>query len=474
MPVNNIFQISLPQLNHVGLLISILHIFCCSGCTESSEEDTAVIARNFYVSPSGNDSNTGEIDSPLKTISYAQSKLSPGDTLFIREGIYQELVHIDNSGNKSNPIVFTAYPNEKVVIDGGNELPSHDWGALVTLSGSYIHAMGFEVRNSNVTGKFKGGEGIRLINGIHNRISFMEVHHSGDHGIEVRADYAIVEDCEVYLNAWNNIEHKETEGWANGISFAREPSNGITDHGIIRRCVVYNNHGEGIDAFEANDITIEDCVSYDNWTMNLYVSDATNCLVQRNIVYNSPTSTFPLRNDYRSGITLADEVSDGTAIPHSANNVVINNFIYNADLSAFGWTLVPNTGLTNVLIANNTIVDGGISAGSRSDEIVHENSRIMNNIIDGNIRIAENQGIFFSYNNWTVPPPAAVKGTGDIIGDPLIAFSGSSDPGSLTRDYFKLLENSPCINTGIPVTYVKEDFFSNSRNSRPDIGGYEY
>ncbi len=43
----------------------------------------------WYVNgTSGNDTNTGSIDSPLKTIEAAQEKMSPGDTLILRKGIY--------------------------------------------------------------------------------------------------------------------------------------------------------------------------------------------------------------------------------------------------------------------------------------------------------------------------------------------------------------------------------------------------
>ena len=400
--------------------------------------------------------------------------MKPGDTLFVRGGTYVESVYISNSGTVEKPIVISAYPGEFPVIDGDTIYPKEDWGALVTLRGSYIHLTGFEVKNSNITGKVRGGEGVRFKDGVYNKISFMKIHHCGDHGIDANADYATAEDCEVYLNAMNNKQHIISSGWANGISFARESSNGISDHGIIRRCKVYNNHGEGIDAYEANDITIEDCIVYDNWTMNLYVADATNCLVQRNIVYNSPTSTFPLRNNYRSGITLADEISNGTSIPHSANNVVINNFLYNADFSAFGWTLVPNTGLDNVLIGNNTIINGGLATGAPADNIVHRNSRIVNNIVDGEVRIPDNQGLIFSNNNWTSVPPVHAAGKGDVIGEPMLSLDRGTQSEVLTGDYFKLLKSSPCIEAGIELPEVKEDFFRNKRNNPPDIGGHEF
>lgn len=458
-------------MKNTHLLISLiffLSVLCCKAQIENN------ISRNYYVSPNGNNSNTGSINNPWKTINYGQGQLSPGDTLYARGGTYVESVYILNSGTVDKPIVISAFPGEYPIIDGQNSLPNEDWGALLTLMGNYIHATGFEVKNSNITGKVRGGEGVRLRKGIHNKISFMKIHHCWDHGISAEADYAIAEDCEVFSNAMSNAAHGLPLAWANGIAFARDPINGITDHGIIRRCVVYNNHGEGVDAFEANNITIEDCLIYDNWTMNLYISDATNCLVQRNIVYNSPTSTFPVRNNYLSGITLADEVSNGTNIPHSANNVIINNFLYNADFSAFGWTLVDSTGLVNVLIANNTIVNGRIVTGASNNQIVNINSQIRNNIVVGTAKVPDAIGLTFSNNNWTITPPANAAGKGDIIGDPLLSLTGNTNPGTLTGDYFKLSSASPCINKGIKLPEVNQDFFEKKRDNFPDIGGHEF
>ncbi len=433
-------------------------------------------ANTYYVSTSGNNSNSGTLNNPWKTIDYGQSQLVAGDILYVRGGTYVETVYISNSGTAANPIVISAYQNEQPIIDGQTTLPDKNWRALLTLKGSYIHVTGFEIKNSNITGTYLGGWGIEFDGGIHNKVSFMKIHDCWEQGIIAKADYATVEDCEVYLSALSNIEHLISSGWANGISFAREESNGITDHGIIRRCVVYNNHGEGIDAFIANNILIEDCISYDNWTMNIYVNDATNCLVQRNIVYNSPNSTFPRRDNMPpNGIFLTEEVSNGTSIPHSANNTIINNFLYNADLSAFNWTLIEVAGLDNVIIANNTIINGDLNVGSNDYNFAHINSQIKNNIITGSgSSVPQGAGLTFSNNNWPSTPTDFAAGTDDIIGDPILALSGSTSAGALTGDYFKLLSNSPTIQAGSALSEVTYDFFNNTRNNAPDIGGHEF
>jgi hypothetical protein len=215
---------------------------------------------------------------------------------------------------------------------------------------------------------------------------------------------------------------------------------------------------------------MEDNIVYDNWAIDLYLSDATNSLVQRNMVYYSSQPAIPTRNNQHPGITLADEVS---TVPRSANNTIINNFIYHAKLSAFSWSQVANSGLNNVLIANNTIADGDLVTGSGGN-IVNKNSQIRNNIIlGGNSKVPSKSGITFSNNNWAMTPALAATAT-DIVGDPQIARTGTTTPGTLTSAYFKLLKNSPVIDNATPLNTVPKDFFLDTRGSAPDIGGHEF
>lgn len=73
----------------------------------------------YYVSPTGRDiAGAGTIDNPFKTISYASKSLKPGDTCYIRAGVYRETVTPMNNGTADKPITYAAYNNEEVVISG--------------------------------------------------------------------------------------------------------------------------------------------------------------------------------------------------------------------------------------------------------------------------------------------------------------------------------------------------------------------
>jgi hypothetical protein len=430
-----------------------------------------VYATTYYVAPTGIDTNNGiSLSTPVKTIKNALSKAwTSGDIVYVMTGTYTETVYIGQSN-----ITLSAYPGNTPIIDGGTTLPNADWGDMIYVVGNSNTVSGFEVKNSNINGTHLGGYGIQ-VEGHNNTISKMSVHHTWETGILVNGDYNIVEDSKIWQAArHNSTTPHQSIGWATGLSAARNASTsalipGITSNAIFRRNTVFNNWGEGLSCFEADHCTMEDNIVYDNWATNMYLSDARNSLVQRNLVYISTSPAITTLNT--SCLTLADEVP---TVPRSANNTISNNFFYNGSFSAFSWTLVTNSGLTNVLIANNTIVDGVLSTGGSGQNVVNTNAQIRNNIIYGTkSSVPSKSGIAFSNNNWAMTPPLAAAVT-DIVGDPQIARTGTPTPGTLTSAYFKLLEGSPVIDAATPVADLTKDFFQVNRGVVPDIGGHEF
>ena len=60
----------------------------------------------------GKDSNKGDIDNPFKTISKFSNVCVPGDTCFIREGVYYETFTSSKSGEKDFPITCLLYTSD--------------------------------------------------------------------------------------------------------------------------------------------------------------------------------------------------------------------------------------------------------------------------------------------------------------------------------------------------------------------------
>lgn len=76
----------------------------------------------LIVSPSGNDSNPGTLQSPLKTLTTAMNRAynQPGTTIVLRTGVYREA-----PGAFSTRLTIQPYPHEKVWIKGSMVLS--DW-----------------------------------------------------------------------------------------------------------------------------------------------------------------------------------------------------------------------------------------------------------------------------------------------------------------------------------------------------------
>ncbi|MGQ9525133.1 MAG: right-handed parallel beta-helix repeat-containing protein [Armatimonadota bacterium] len=82
-------------------------------------------ATTYFVSPTGVDTNPGTLSRPFRTISRAAAVMRPGDTCYVRTGVYRETVRPARSGERGRPIRFAAYRNEPVVVTGAD--PIRGW-----------------------------------------------------------------------------------------------------------------------------------------------------------------------------------------------------------------------------------------------------------------------------------------------------------------------------------------------------------
>ncbi len=87
-------------------------------------------SKNIFVSPNGNDLNTGaSIDQPLRTINAAVNISAAGDTIYLLPGTYKEVIKFNNrSGDTENPICLYGFYNtsgKQPIIDGGDSVPSN-------------------------------------------------------------------------------------------------------------------------------------------------------------------------------------------------------------------------------------------------------------------------------------------------------------------------------------------------------------
>ncbi len=77
-----------------------------------------------FVSPTGSDSNTGELNKPLRTIAKA-AEILKGDTIFLLEGVYSGTHTLKQfSGSAESPKVIMPYKGANVLMDGTHNIES--------------------------------------------------------------------------------------------------------------------------------------------------------------------------------------------------------------------------------------------------------------------------------------------------------------------------------------------------------------
>ena len=117
------------------------------------------LSKTYYVDRvTGDDFNNGSLSSPWRTIQTAADSLMAGDTVFIKEGIYREMVIPKNSGESGKYIVYQRYVGNPVILDGETISLNDYESGMFDLSGkSYIKIVMLNVNNSAACGFYGDG-----------------------------------------------------------------------------------------------------------------------------------------------------------------------------------------------------------------------------------------------------------------------------------------------------------------------------
>ena len=96
---------------------------------------------DYFVATTGSDDNPGTETLPWRTVQKAADTMVAGDSVFIRAGLYSEEVMPQNSGALGSEIVYKAYPNEEVIIEGD---PGHSGATIYLEDFTPLHHLRFE------------------------------------------------------------------------------------------------------------------------------------------------------------------------------------------------------------------------------------------------------------------------------------------------------------------------------------------
>jgi hypothetical protein len=209
---------------------------------------------DIWISPGGNDSNTGAEASPKKNLTAAISAWAPGKTIWVTGGTYAHnaAITISTKATSSGPLRISGVTGgAKPVFDFSSEPRATNNNGVrgFQISGAYVHLRYVEVAKAADNGVY--------VTGSNDTIEWLSVHECQDTGVQVSNGAASNKllNIDSYLNADPTGENAD--------GFAAKFSIGQDNYFCGARS--YQNSDDGYDCWSAgNDspVTFEYCWAF--------------------------------------------------------------------------------------------------------------------------------------------------------------------------------------------------------------------
>ncbi|MDR2805368.1 MAG: T9SS type A sorting domain-containing protein, partial [Dysgonamonadaceae bacterium] len=220
---------------------------------------------SYYCAPvakDGNDNNSGTIDQPFYNLKKALALMEPGDTVFLRGGVYDytETIPLDKFGSEVERICIFAFENEIPVLDFYGTGGSRGNARGFKVTGNYYHMKGLEIC-------YAPDNGIK-VEGSYNIFELLRLHHNGDSGIQIGLGsndpdgpdivcFNLVKNCD----SWRNLDWGTNYENADGFACKLSPGPGNRFVG----CRAWQNADDGWDFYMTHyPIYIDSCWTYGN------------------------------------------------------------------------------------------------------------------------------------------------------------------------------------------------------------------
>lgn len=412
------------------------------GASNSAYATLAVNVPNtngdWFVSPTGSDANPGSMTAPFATLNKAISVVLPGQTIFMRGGMYlpNATIRITNSGTANARIQLLAYPGETPYLNFTNQpYGSNNRGILFPTNANYWTVKGLEIG-------YAGDNGIK-VEGSHHRFEQLVLHHNGDTGLQIGfghddvnpggqlAAFIEVVNCDSYLN----YDSDSNGGDADGFAAKMHCGQGI----VFTGCRAWENSDDGWDLFETDySVVISNCWT---WRSGVAQGNGNGFKLGGNGAGGDSVGTHYAYNC----VAFAHKVNGFTQNSHKDGNVIINCLSFTNGSSGYNYFMEGNlnSGKQNVFKNNVGIRRNPASSG--------------NNFIEDNNPVQEN-------NTWNL---AVTPNAADYVSLLETAAKAPRQPdGRLPIGFARLVAGSDLIdqgvNTGLSFT-----------GSAPDLGPYE-
>ena len=443
----------------------------------------------YYVSTSGSDSNSGtSTNAPWRTIQHAANVLAPGDTAQVRDGVYNEVVTVNVSGNAPGGYVtFENYPGESPIVDGtGLIVPpsNYAYGLFELDSRSYVAIAGFEIRNFQTNSSPLVPAGIGITGSSHDITIFSNRVHDiantnsngNAYGIEIHGTLAtqsisnlIIRDNELYnlrtgssesLALDGNVSSFDVSGniihdnWNIGVDFigfegvCPNPAldfarNGVCRSNLVWNCSTFNNPAykqyscAGIYADGGSNVLVElnqihDC-DIGVELASEHAGHATSaCVCRDNLIWSN----------YMGGIFIGGY---SAGVGRTENCVITHNTLYHDDTLGWGQgEMLFQFDTRSNVFTHNIVVEADTANNRLIGNTFAQNT---NNLVDWNLYYAPSASAKWqwkktNYTGLSAYQTATHNDSNSIFADPLFL--------NATNLNFHIATNSPAFNAGDP------------------------
>lgn len=241
-------------------------------------------ATNYFISPSGSDKNDGMSQAKaFASLAMAQSKVMPGDTVFILPGTYRvkENGLMAPEHQKNYAVAFlldkSGTPKRRIsyigMMDENGKRPVFDFSAVkpseritgFLLSAKYITIKNIETIGIQVTQlKHTQSENFRIANGSHNILENIAAHDGMGIGFYLigRCAYNSIINCDAYNN-YDSVSEGGKGGNSDG--FGCHPGSLDSEGNVFVGCRAWLNSDDGYDLINAQaPVTFAYCIAYKN------------------------------------------------------------------------------------------------------------------------------------------------------------------------------------------------------------------
>ena len=469
-------------------------------CETSTPQETSTLTnlpasggRYYYVSPRGNDANSGTKEWPLQTIGRAANMAKAGDVVLIQAGIYYEDVKPLHSGEPDKYITYQNEGDGEVIIDAQDGQRA---GCIEIDNRSYLQFIGLTVRGANSYETWPRA-GISMTDGTNHIIldnitaynnyvgimaygredpvSFITVKNSktfdaiGNIG---NIHFGIFFYKKVYDSSIvnNHVAYTLPEVQSYGIEISTDYP-GIQANGPRRIVITGNevdhNESQGIHTWNATEVLIGSNHLHDNGATGIQVEDGSeNFVIENNLSENNAQ-----KYEFEAGVWIDDSENVvvrnnilrsnkvGLTITNSSRVIVHDNLVYHNNRGAKNLNnatgLIVEDSAINISVTHNTFYKNGASGmqhGAVNFGLFNPsctNTTFKNNIVAETANLVDLfqdscSGFVSDFNNFFNTRPLAIKWNQSQTDWATYQSVSGQDVHSLTSDPFFV--NPPTLN----------------------------